>query len=67
MPKDDHTSTKVINRYGPAGFIMFVAFVGAFVYFTRNEHNIGDILIAFVKALVWPGFVIYHVLQLLGA
>jgi hypothetical protein len=67
MLKSDKNSVKIINQHGPIGFVMFVAFIGAFVYFCQIAHNFGDVLFAFLKALVWPGFVVYHVLQLLGA
>lgn len=67
MTKSDNASIKIINQHGPMGFVMFVAFVGAFVYFSQLAHNFGDVLFAFVKAVVWPGFLVYHVLQLLGA
>ncbi len=67
MTKNDHASVKIINRHGPMGFVAFVAFVGAFVYFLQGTHNFGDVLFAFIKAIVWPGFVVYHVLLFLGA
>lgn len=65
MSKNDRPSVKVINQHGPMGFVMFVAFIGAFTYFAQQADNFGGILLAFIKALVWPGFVIYHVLQAL--
>ena len=67
MTKGDHTSTKVINQHGPLGFVMFVAFIGALVYFSQQATNFGEVLFAFLKALVWPGYLIYHALQALGA
>ncbi len=67
MTKGNNTSVKVINQHGPMGFVMFVAFMGALVYFAQNAHNFGDLIVAFAKALVWPGFIVYHVLQNLGA
>lgn len=67
MTKGDHSSVKIINQHGPMGFVAFVAFVGAFIYFCQTAHNFGDVLFAFIKALVWPGFVVYHVLQVLAA
>jgi hypothetical protein len=67
MTKSDKASVKIINQHGPMGFVLFVAFVGALVYFFQQADNFGDVLFAFIKALVWPGFVTYHVLQLLGA
>lgn len=65
--KSDKSSVKVINRHAPAGFVGFVAFVGAFVYFLQDTKDFGDVIVAFFQALVWPGFVVYHVLQMLGA
>ena len=67
MAKSDQTTAKVINQHGAMGFAMFTAFVGAFVYFLQSAHHFGDVLFALLKALVWPGFVLYHGLQLLGA
>lgn len=67
MTKSDSNTTKIINQHGPTGFAMFVAFVGAFIYFLQNTQDFGDVIMAFLKALVWPGFVVYHGLQMLGA
>jgi len=67
MTKSDNNSVKIINQHGPMGFVMFVAFIGAFTYFSQHANNFGDVLFALVKALVWPGFVVYHGLQMLGA
>ena len=65
--KSDKASVKIINQHGPMGFVMFAAFIGALVYFLQQAHGFGDVLFAFLKALVWPGFVVYYALGLLGA
>lgn len=67
MAKDEKNTVKIINQHGPTGFVMFVAFIGAFIYFLQGTHNFGDVIVAFFKAIVWPGFVVYHGLLLLGA
>jgi hypothetical protein len=67
MTKSETTSVKAINQHGPIGFVMFTAFIGALIYFSQQAHNFGDVLFAFAKALVWPGFAVYHILQLLAA
>lgn len=67
MLKGDHTSSKIINQHGPSGFVMFIAFVGALIYFMEQARGFGEVLLAFLKALVWPGYLIYHALQALGA
>lgn len=65
--KSDRASVKVINQHGPLGFVAFTAFVGAFVYFLQDARHVGDILFAFIEAVVWPGIATYHALRLLGA
>ena len=60
-------TVKVINDHGPLGFVFFTAFVGAFIYFLQDIQDFGDFIMAFLQACVWPGIVIYHVLQALGA
>ncbi|HUO62019.1 MAG TPA: hypothetical protein VMT96_01025 [Candidatus Bathyarchaeia archaeon] len=64
--RDEHT-VKIINQHGPFGFVMFVAFIGAFVYFSHTTHNFGDVMWALVQAIVWPGILVYHLLLFLGA
>lgn len=66
MSRDERT-VKVINQHGPLGFVMFVAFIGAFIYFLRDTNNFGDVIMAFLEAIVWPGILIYHVLLALHA
>jgi hypothetical protein len=67
MKHSDKTKVEVINQHGPFGFVMFVAFIGAFVYFARDMKNIGDFLYAFIQAVVWPGIATYHFLMFLHA
>lgn len=67
MAREDKATVKVINQHGPFGFVMFVAWIGAFVYFLQGIKDFGDVLLAFVEACVWPGILIYHVLRLVNA
>lgn len=66
MVKDAKPTVKVINQHGPFGFVMFVAWVGAFIYFLQGTKDFGDVIVAFLQACVWPAFVVYHALQALG-
>lgn len=66
MAKRERTTTvNVFKDHGPAGFAMFVAFIGAFVYFARDAHDFVAYFNAFVNALVWPGILLYHILSTL--
>jgi hypothetical protein len=67
MGKEGKPTVKIINQHGPFGFVMFVAWVGAFVYFLHDVKDLGDVVMAFLQACVWPGIVLYHVLQVLNA
>lgn len=67
VAKDSKPTVKIINQHGPMGFSVLVTFIGALVYFCQGVNNFGDVLVAIGEAIVWPGIVLYHVLQLLGA
>ncbi len=67
MNHHDNRTVKVIDRAGPTGFMFFLAYVGAAIYFVQQSTGGGwEIILALLKAIVWPVFVIYHVLQNLG-
>jgi len=67
MMKHDHSSVKVINQHGPMGFVFFVAYIGAAIYFVQQSSGFWGFIGALIEAIFWPGFVVYHALQLLHA
>jgi hypothetical protein len=66
MTKNEKT-VRVMNDHGPSGFIFFVAFIGATVYFVQQSSGFWGFILAILKAIVWPAFVVFHALHLLGA
>jgi hypothetical protein len=63
------TSTKSAGKQavsrGGAGGLWFLGFLGAFVYYIHyHSGTFWLVVLAFLKSLVWPAFVVYHVLQL---
>ena len=59
---------RVIVRDGPWGFVFLLAYVGAAVYFISvSNGSFGGVVLGLLQALVWPAYVIYHVLLLIGA
>lgn len=67
MVKIDKKSVKVINKgKGPLGFVFFFAWVGALFYFEGIAYGFWDSVLAFLKACVWPAYVIHAVLGLLN-
>ena len=61
----NNPSVKIINQHGPVGFVLFVAFIGAAVYFVQHSAGFWGFILAILQAIVWPAFVVYHVLQVL--
>ncbi len=50
---------------GGAGGIWFLGFTGALCYYLRTHSGtFWLVVLAFMKAVVWPAFVVYHVLAL---
>lgn len=53
------------NRIGNGGIggFMFLAFIGAAIYFVSKADGFWDSILGVLKALVWPAFVIFKVLE----
>lgn len=48
-----------------AGAIYGLGFIGALIYYMQHTANFTQGLIGFLKALVWPAFLIYKLLEFL--
>jgi hypothetical protein len=58
------TKRKVSNNGGASG-IWCLGFIGALMYYLHTHSGtFWLVLLAIMKAVVWPAFVVYHVLQL---
>ena len=42
-----------------------LGFIGALVYYVQTATSFGDGLLGFIKALVWPAFLVYKLLEFL--
>jgi hypothetical protein len=57
-------SKEIINTNGgPAGFSLFLGFIGAAVYFVNQVDGFWNIIVALLKAAAWPAILIYNILQ----
>lgn len=54
------------NDGGMMGGAYGLAFIGAAVYFINNADGFWMIVLAVLKAIIWPAFLIYKVFTLLG-
>jgi hypothetical protein len=63
MTADSAKSKRVTG--GGAGGLWFLGFIGALVYYIHTHSGtFWLVVLAFMKAIVWPAFVVYHILQL---
>ena len=51
---------------GMAGFVYCAGFIGAAVYYISHATGFGMGVIGFLKAIVWPAFLVYELLGFLG-
>jgi len=59
----DRTNKRAANA-GGAGGIWFIGFIGALVYYVHTHSGTWWLVVlAIMKSIVWPAFVVYHVLQ----
>ncbi len=57
---------KVIQNSGPMGFTALLSFIGAAVYFIQQTDGFWNIVLAVLKAIVWPAFAVHRALELMG-
>lgn len=55
----------VINNSSWGG-VFLVTYIGAAVYFVQHTQGFWGTIWGLIQALVWPAFVVYHVLGLLN-
>jgi hypothetical protein len=62
-----HTAERKERRWktrgsNQGGFVWFLGFIGAFVYYIQQAESFGEGVIGFFKALVWPAILVYKLL-----
>lgn len=54
-----------IQTAAPAGGLYGLGFIGAAVYYISTATSFGMGVLGFLKALVWPAFLVYYAFQAL--
>jgi hypothetical protein len=50
---------------GGAGGVWFLGFIGALVYYLHTHSGtVWLVIVAVLKSIFWPAFLVYHLLQL---
>jgi hypothetical protein len=57
-----------IVRDGQWGFMFLLAYIGAAIYFiSESNGTFWGVILGLLQAIVWPAYVVFHVLRLIGA
>ena len=57
--------SKTVVKHGGSGGIWFLGFIGALAYYLHfHSGTFWLVILAILKALVWPIFLVYHLLTL---
>ncbi len=62
-----YKNKKAAATGGASSGIWFMGFIGALIYYIQfHSGNLWLVILAIIKAIVWPGILVYHLLQSLG-
>ena len=63
---DDKRSNWHGGSYGAPGVLYGLGLIGAAVYYIQHAVGFWPVVLALLKALVWPALLVYDALQFLG-
>ena len=59
---------RVVEQAGPWGFVFFLAYIGAAIYFVSESNgSFWGVILGLLQAIVWPVYAVFHGLAALGA
>lgn len=66
MAHPNQKVVKVVTDSGPLGWVVFCAYLGAVVYFFQLDPTFWGFILALIKAIFWPAFLVFEALGALG-
>ena len=61
-------SVQVVESNGAWGVFFLLAYIGAAIYFVSvSDGSFWGVVLGLLQAMVWPAYVLYHGLLLIGA
>ncbi len=55
-----------VGHGGGGNAVYGLGFIGALVYYIGHAHGFWPVCLGILKSLVWPAFLVYHLLKFLG-
>jgi len=60
--------TRYVEQAGQWGFFFLLAYIGAAIYFvSASGGTFWGVVLGLLQAMVWPVYLVYHALALVGA
>lgn len=67
-PMSEPRRTRYVEQAGQWGLFFLLAYIGAAIYFVSvSGGTFWGVILALLQAMVWPAYVTYHALVLIGA
>lgn len=57
---------KVVTENGTWGWILFTAYIGAVIYFFQLDPTFWGFVLAVIKAIFWPAYLVFEALGAMG-
>ena len=61
-----NNGSKGVHYSAGSGAVYGLGLIGAAIYFLQRATTFGDGVLGIVKAILWPAFLIYKLLEFLG-
>lgn len=58
---------QIIRENSSASAVYGLGFIGAAIYYISHAANFWQGVLGFLKAIIWPAFLVYQALKALGA
>lgn len=56
---------QAVHRSGPPAFAFVLTYIGALIYFIDKANGLGEVLLSFLQAAVWPALLINKIFTVL--
>lgn len=63
--KSDNKKMKYIKSGGGGNAVYGLGLLGALIYFLQHAQGLTGVLLAILKSLLWPAFLIFRLLEFL--
>jgi hypothetical protein len=67
MSDKDRSGYRNRGACGAGNAVYGLGLIGALVYYIREADGFWEVVLGILQAVVWPAFLVYHLLKLVGA